>query len=309
MENINNIEINSNVKFGQLIIGPPGCGKTTYIQSMKNYYSNYNRKVLLINLDPANETTNKIFDIDIRDLINLDEVEKNLSLGPNSSFLYCFNFLEKNFNWLENKINLYKDIYYFLIDTPGQIEIFTLSDSFKTICKNLTNEKKLNIRLCAVNLIECINLCDMPKYIFSVFSVLNCMINLELPQINLISKCDLLKELKKNNKFVFDIEFYKNPNNSEQLNFFLDNINENPKFKNLNKVISEFISDFGLVSFSLLDISNVNHLNRAAILADKANGLLYYTELIEKEEQFDGRMLVASDDLIDEEKCDEEYQI
>ena len=118
-----------------------------------------------------------------------------------------------------------------------------------------------------------------------------------------------IKRIKKNNKFLFDIEFYKNPNNSEQLNFFLDNINENPKFKNLNKIISEFISDFGLVSFSLLDISNVNHLNRAAILADKANGLLYYTELAEKEEQFDGRMLIASDDLIDEEKCDEEYQI
>ena len=48
----------------------------------------------------------------------------------------------------------------------------------------------------------------MPKYIFYVFSVLNAMINLELPQINLILKCDLLNELKKNNKFPFDLEFF-----------------------------------------------------------------------------------------------------
>ena len=34
------------------------------------------------------------------------------------------------------------------------------------------------------------------------------MINLELPQINLISKCDLLNELKKDNKFPFDLEFF-----------------------------------------------------------------------------------------------------
>ena len=45
----------------------------------------------------------------------------------------------------------------------------------------------------------------MPKYIFYVFSVLNAMINLELSQINLILKCDLLNELKKNNKFPFDL--------------------------------------------------------------------------------------------------------
>ena len=116
-------------KFGQIIIGPPGSGKTTYCQAMKNFYSNYNRKILLINLDPANESKNSIFDIDIRDLIDLNEVEKNLHLGPNSSFLYCFDFLEKNLDWLKNKIYSYKDINYLLIDTPGQIEIFTLSAS------------------------------------------------------------------------------------------------------------------------------------------------------------------------------------
>ena len=77
-------------KFGQIIIGPPGSGKTTYCQTLKDFYNNFNRKVLLINLDPANESKNSVFDIDIRNLINLDEVEKNLHLGSNSSFLYFF---------------------------------------------------------------------------------------------------------------------------------------------------------------------------------------------------------------------------
>ena len=261
-------------KFGQIIIGPPGSGKTTYCQTLKDFYNNFNRKVLLINLDPANESKNSVFDIDIRNLINLDEVEKNLHLGPNSSFLYCFDFLEKNLDWLKNKIYSYKDINYLLIDTPGQIEIFTLSASFKTICKNLTDEKGINLRLCCVNLIECINICDMPKYIFSVFSVLNAMINLELPQINLISKCDLLNELKKDNKFPFDLEFFKNPNNSFQLGYYLDSLNLNPKFKSLNKKISEFIAGYGLIAFSLLDLNNPKHLNRTSILADKANGYI-----------------------------------
>ena len=295
-------------KFGQIIIGPPGSGKTTYCQVMKNFYSNYNRKILLINLDPANESKNSIFDIDIRDLIDLNEVEKNLHLGPNSSFLYCFDFLEKNLDWLKNKIYSYKDINYLLIDTPGQIEIFTLSASFKKICKNLTDEKGINLRLCCVNLIECINMCDMPKYIFSVFSVLNAMLNLELPQINLISKCDLLNELKKDNKFPFDLEFFKNPNNSIQLGYYLDSLNLNPKFKSLNKKISEFIADYGLVAFSLLDLNNPKHLNRASLLADKSNGYIYNKEL-ENEDQFDQRYMIATNELENEEKYDEDYEI
>ena len=144
----------------------------------------------------------------------------------------------------------------------------------------------------------------MPKYIFSVFSVLNAMINLELPQINLISKCDLLNELKKDNKFPFDFEFFKNQNNSFQ--YYLDSLNLNPKFKSLYKKISEFIADYGLIAFSLLDLNNPKHLNRASILADKANGYIYNKEL---EEQFDQRYMIATNDLEDEEKCDEDYQI
>ena len=48
-------------KFGQLIIGAPGSGKTTYIKSMKDFYSQCGRKTLTINLDPAND--NKTFNI------------------------------------------------------------------------------------------------------------------------------------------------------------------------------------------------------------------------------------------------------
>ena len=132
------------------------------------------------------------------------------------------------------------------------------------------------------------------------------MINLELPQINLILKCDLLNELKKIINFHLIQNFFKNPNNSFQLGYYLDSLNLNPKFKSLNKKISEFIAYYGLIAFSLLDLNNPKHLNRTSILADKANGYIYNKEL---EEQFDQRYMIATNDLEDEEKCDEDYQI
>ena len=304
------IEKEVNQKFGQLIIGAPGSGKTTYIKTMKEFYSKCGRKTLSINLDPANDNKNLIFDIDIRQLINLEDVEKNLKLGPNGSFLYCINFLNDNISWLEQQINQekYSDYFYYLIDTPGQIEIFTVSPEFKNICDYMTNQKKLNIKLCCVNLIECINMCDMPKYIFSIFSVLNSMINLALPQVNFISKCDLLKQLKATHQFELPMEFYKNPNDETQLKYYFEDLKMNKKFKTLNEKISEFISDYALVSFSLLDLSNVRHLNRAAYLIDKANGYIYMKELIENE-NLDSQILLAQNDFEYEDVIDEEYEI
>ena len=38
-----------------------------------------------------------------------------------------------------------------------------------------------------------------------------------------------------------------------------DQINMNPKFKKLNNLISEFVTDYGLVTFDILDVSNHKH--------------------------------------------------
>ena len=153
---------------------------------------------------------------------------------------------------------------------------------------------------CVVNLIESSNIYDMPRYIFSIFSVLNAMINLEQPQINIITKIDLLKELdietnEKNEPndakanetpITYPLSFYKNPHDEEKINDILDNLNINPKFKKLNKLISQFVVDFGLVSFDVLDVKNQKQLNKIANLIDKANGYIYLDTGSLKDEKY-----------------------
>jgi len=49
--------------FGQLVIGPPASGKTTYCHKMFEFYKQLQRNVSIINLDPGNENMNYIAEI------------------------------------------------------------------------------------------------------------------------------------------------------------------------------------------------------------------------------------------------------
>lgn len=41
--------------FGQIVIGPPGSGKTTYCNGMSQFLTALGRKVAVVNIDPAND--------------------------------------------------------------------------------------------------------------------------------------------------------------------------------------------------------------------------------------------------------------
>ena len=41
------------VRFGQIVIGSPGAGKSTYCRAAGNYLNSINRDSVLVNLDPG----------------------------------------------------------------------------------------------------------------------------------------------------------------------------------------------------------------------------------------------------------------
>ncbi len=79
--------------FGQILLGPPGSGKTTYVQRFHSLYGSMARPVLSLNLDPANDPSDFIFDIDIRALVDLKEVMAEFGLGPNAGMFQPFGFI------------------------------------------------------------------------------------------------------------------------------------------------------------------------------------------------------------------------
>jgi GTPase SAR1 family protein len=114
----------TNMPFAQLVIGPPGAGKSTYCDGMHQFLTAINRKCAVVNLDPANDKTSYPCALDIRDLVSLEEVMEQEELGPNGGVMYALEELQENFEWLEEGLKDLSDSY-ILFDCPGQVELFT----------------------------------------------------------------------------------------------------------------------------------------------------------------------------------------
>ena len=77
-------------RFGQVVIGSPGAGKSTYCRAAMNYLNSINRDAVIVNLDPAVESRDA--KIDICSLVQHYEVMDELNLGPNGALVYCMAF-------------------------------------------------------------------------------------------------------------------------------------------------------------------------------------------------------------------------
>lgn len=98
--------------FGQVVIGPPGSGKTTYCNGMCQFLNGIQRKCVVVNLDPANDILPYECAVDIATLIQLDDIMEYTELGPNGAFMYAMEFLEKNLEWLKGELEKLGGRYY-----------------------------------------------------------------------------------------------------------------------------------------------------------------------------------------------------
>lgn len=67
--------------WGQVVVGPPGSGKSTYCTGMQQFLGLAGRRVAVVNLDPANDATAYTPAVDIGDLVSLEAVQVGAGLG------------------------------------------------------------------------------------------------------------------------------------------------------------------------------------------------------------------------------------
>ncbi|KAL3331383.1 hypothetical protein AABB24_034948 [Solanum stoloniferum] len=113
-----------------IVVGMAGSGKTTFLHRLVCHTMASNLRGYVLNLDPAVLTLPFGANIDIRDTVRYKEVMKQYNLGPNGGILTSLNLFATKFDEVISVIEKRADqLDYVLVDTPGQIEIFTWSAS------------------------------------------------------------------------------------------------------------------------------------------------------------------------------------
>ncbi|KIM44220.1 hypothetical protein M413DRAFT_68229 [Hebeloma cylindrosporum] len=115
-----------------ITIGMAGAGKSTFVERLNAHLHSKEppSPPYILNLDPAVTYVPYEPNIDIRDTVNYQEVMKQYNLGPNGGILTSLNLFTTKFDQVLNLVEQRADsVDYVILDTPGQIEIFTWSAS------------------------------------------------------------------------------------------------------------------------------------------------------------------------------------
>ncbi|XP_064028685.1 GPN-loop GTPase 2 [Pogoniulus pusillus] len=258
----------SSVAFGQVVIGPPGSGKTTYCHGMQQLLGSIGRRVAVVNLDPANEAMPYQCALDVAQLITLPDVMESLGLGPNGGLIYCMEYLEANSDWLQERLAALRG-HYFLFDCPGQVELYTHHRALKNVLAQLA---KWNFRLAAVHLVDSHYCTDPGKFISVLCTSLSTMLHVELPHVNVLSKMDLIEQY---GKLAFNLDYYTEV---LDLSYLVDHLASDPFFRSyrrLNEKLVEVIEEYSLVSFVPLNVQDKASMRQVLQAVDKANGCCF----------------------------------
>lgn len=254
------------VRFGQIIVGPAGHGKTTYCKTMISHAETIGRKVDFVNLDPANDNMegaqNLVFDV--RELVQVDEImdDEDLKLGPNGGLVYAMELLLDHTDWIKDQLGECDDDY-ILFDCPGQIELHTHYDVIKKFVDLL---QSLNFRLCGIFILDSGFFLDAAKFFSATLCTLSTMINLNIPFFNILSKTDCLSNSAKKK-----LDEYLEP----ETNFLLLeeeawNTAWSNKYKKLTKALATVIDDYSLVKFVPMNMYQEESLNDILFAIDNA---------------------------------------
>jgi GTPase SAR1 family protein len=170
------------------LIGTAGSGKSTMSHSFKQWLQLQGLDSIVVNLDPGAENLPYSPDVDIRDWISLEEVMETYELGPNGAQVACADMLAINTDDIKSSIESFKTDYV-IMDTPGQLELFVFRESGKFIIDSL-NPKRSVIGY----LIDHILTRNPTGFVSHLLLSFTTNFKLGLPQINLLSKTDLLSE-------------------------------------------------------------------------------------------------------------------
>lgn len=256
-----------------LITGMAGAGKTSFVHEFKKYCINKkNKSIYCINLDPVIKNVPFEMNFDIRNIVDYKKLMKLYQLGPNGSILTCLNMFVTKINEFMQKLKQKKTMYdHFIIDTPGQLEIFTWSISGEIIVQSVQNIFKSSIIiLFVIDVDQCQK--DKSSFVTNILYACNLICKFyPIPFIIVFNKCDLLNA--ENDKYydIFQWIQDKKKFNNDMLKDHEDNL-QSAYGVSIYRFMEKFfktISHVQVSCFSQKGFDDLDHLIYDVLLNEK----------------------------------------
>ena len=173
-----------------IILGMAGSGKTTFVRKLEEEIAKSDKESYIINMDPAVHDTLFEPNLDIRDTIKYKDIMLANGLGPNGAIITCLNLFATNINKIVDLLEQKSDLDYIVVDTPGQLEVFSWSASGKLISDSLS----LIFPTVLVYIVD-IPRCQNPNtFASNMLYALSIMYKMKLPLILAFNKKDVVRE-------------------------------------------------------------------------------------------------------------------
>lgn len=168
------------------IIGTAGSGKSLLTATFSKWLKMSKQNVAIVNLDPGVLTLPYSPDVDIRNYVGIENLMEEYGLGPNGALIMAADLIADKIDEISGEIeDLKTDIV--LVDTPGQMELFAFRASGPYIVSEITEEPKV-----IVYLFDAVFSTNPLNYVSNLFLSAAVYNRFFLPQVHLLSKCDLL---------------------------------------------------------------------------------------------------------------------
>ncbi|HEY7587574.1 MAG TPA: ATP/GTP-binding protein [Thermoplasmata archaeon] len=169
-------------------LGTAGAGKSTMVYAFQLWMNSQGFDCVTVNLDPGAEKLLFGPDVDVRDWVNLQEIMEEQELGPNGAQVAAADLVAMNAKEIADVLDTFETSYA-LIDTPGQIELFTFRSSGPAIVDAFGRADSALVYLNDPHLVR-----HASGFISSVLLNATVQFRHGLPFINVLSKSDLIPE-------------------------------------------------------------------------------------------------------------------
>jgi len=170
------------------VAGTAGAGKSLLTSKLVASYLEKGANAIAVNLDPGAIQLPYTPAVDVRDYVDLNSVMERYELGPNGALIFAADYIATRWSEIQAEIDG-TGADYAIIDTPGQMEVFTYRNSGSFIVSNVACEQKVVIFLVDATLTTTpSNLVSMAFLTYSI------RLRLGAPQVVALSKSDMVED-------------------------------------------------------------------------------------------------------------------